>query len=79
MLRRFRGRITAPLYGRYLAISNYLNVHQFVRVWLAPTSVVDIVTVQKLAGYASPLTTSKYDRRGEEVKRQALQKLRLRD
>jgi integrase len=39
---------------------------------------VDIVTVQKLAGHASPITTSKYDRRGEEVKRQAVQKLRLR-
>ena len=50
-----------------------LNVHQFVRVWLAPISVVDIVTAQNLVGYASPLTTSKYDRRGEEVKRQALQ------
>jgi len=39
---------------------------------------VDIVTVQKLAGHASPLTTSKYDRRGEQVKREAVQKLRLR-
>jgi len=39
---------------------------------------VDIVTVQKLAGHASPLTTSKYDRRGEAVKREAVQKLHLR-
>jgi integrase len=36
---------------------------------------VDIVTVQKLAGHASPVTTAKYDRRGEETKRQAVQKL----
>lgn len=36
---------------------------------------VDIVTVQKLAGHASPVTTAKYDRRGEEVKRKAVQKL----
>lgn len=36
---------------------------------------VDIVTVQKLVGHASPSTTSKYDRRGEETKRKAVQNL----
>ncbi len=36
---------------------------------------VDIVTVQKLAGHADPNTTAKYDRRGEEVKRKAVQNL----
>lgn len=36
---------------------------------------VDIVTVQKLAGHADPNTTAKYDRRGEEIKRKAVQNL----
>ncbi|NEP00552.1 MAG: tyrosine-type recombinase/integrase [Symploca sp. SIO2E9] len=36
---------------------------------------IDIVTVQKLAGHASPVTTAQYDRRGEETKRLAVQKL----
>ncbi|ACK74145.1 integrase family protein (plasmid) [Gloeothece citriformis PCC 7424] len=38
---------------------------------------VDIVTVQKLAGHASPETTAKYDRRGEETKRKAVQMLSI--
>ncbi|MGL5833607.1 MAG: tyrosine-type recombinase/integrase [Waterburya sp.] len=38
---------------------------------------VDIVTVQKLAGHASPITTAKYDRRGEETKRNAVQNLQF--
>jgi site-specific recombinase XerD len=38
---------------------------------------IDIVTVQKLAGHASPVTTAKYDRRGEETKRSAVQRLSI--
>lgn len=38
---------------------------------------VDIVTVQKLAGHSNPGVTSKYDRRGEETKRKAVQCLGL--
>lgn len=37
---------------------------------------VDIVTVQKLMGHSSPATTSKYDRRGEETKRKAVENLK---
>ena len=37
---------------------------------------VDLVTVQKLAGHTDPGTTALYDRRGEETKRRAVQRLR---
>jgi len=37
----------------------------------------DVFTVQKLAGHASPVTTAKYDRRGEETKQKAVQRLEI--
>lgn len=38
---------------------------------------VDLVTTQKLLGHSTPTTTSQYDRRGEEVKRRAVQSLHV--
>jgi site-specific recombinase XerD len=37
----------------------------------------DLVTVQKLMGHSSPITTSNYDRRGEETKRRASRTLHV--
>jgi integrase len=61
--------------GNEAGVTNF-SAHDFRRTFISELlDSTDIVTVQKLAGHASPELTSRYDRRGEESKRQAVQSI----
>lgn len=61
--------------GKEAGVENF-SAHDFRRTFISELlDNTDIVTVQKLAGHASPELTSRYDRRGEETKRQAVQSI----
>jgi integrase len=59
--------------GTEAGVTNF-SAHDFRRTFISELlDSTDIVTVQKLAGHASPELTSRYDRRGEEVQQRAVQ------
>ncbi|NJM90426.1 MAG: site-specific integrase [Hydrococcus sp. RU_2_2] len=62
-----------------LASLDSLSPHDFRRTFCSDLleAKEDIVTIQKLAGHASPATTAKYDRRGSETRRKAAQNLSI--
>lgn len=65
--------------GREAGIDEHFSPHDFRRTLISTLleQGTDIVTTQKFVGHATPTTTGRYDRRGEEAKKQAIQQLGL--
>lgn len=62
--------------GQEAGLANF-TPHDFRRTFISDLfdQEVDVSTIQKLVGHSDPATTTKYDRRGDEAKRRAVEKL----
>lgn len=67
--------------AKQAGLAEHLTWHDFRRTFAGNLldNGVDLVTVQKLLGHASPVTTSAYDRRGEAARRRAAEKIEFPD
>ena len=78
---RLRGESVAYIVKRIQKVAgvDHFSAHDLRRSFVTALldAGVDVLTVQKLAGHADVTTTARYDRRGEQAKRRAVQSLDL--